>query len=406
MTLYAVVGNGEMPEKEVAQQLDDLWKKAEAEDTDFWFVLEGKAHPTATDLVLVDWLNKHDMYFALLQLPGVQPSEAYQGVAEFIDVDKPSDMAEVMEVMRAKPDENGGKTEDAVALALFCDIAADSPEDHELIVTLTATIGAGFKAYALNDALEEIELRTEEAVPLPEDAVKPKVEEPVAEAPTPEVEAEEADDAPLPLDKSYLDGLTAAELKEMCKGMGMAYPGTKAEAVAAILAHTAEPVGAEIVDKGITGTPISDEDDALFVEVDGEVYPTEDIVLPDPSIAPIVDAPPLPDFGKEEVTHAEAYDASFPPVPPLPDLEDPVTQEDIRTSLVTPDKVFAYEVQYSYLPKNAKGTYRTNRKTLIISSNIIRAVALVMMKHQDEDGQVHQIIQRSHRVMIDSAVLQ
>lgn len=401
MTLYAVVGNGEMPEKEVVQQLDDLWKKADAEDTDFWFVLEGKANPTETDRRIVAWLNQFDLHYSLVTPAGVTASEDYTGVSEFIDCDRPSDMAEVMEMLRAKPEENDGKEEDAVALALFCDIAADSPEDHELIVTLTATIGAGFKAYALNDAMEEIELRTEEAVPLPEDAVKPKVEEPVAEAPAPEVD--EADDGPLPLDKVYLDGLTAAEVKELAKGMGITYTN-KAEAIAAILASQDEPVGAVIVDKGITGTPISDEDEALFVEVDGEVYPTEDIVLPDPSIAPIVDAPPLPDFGAETVTHAEVYDASSPDEKAVESMT-PLEKAETRSAGIV---ATGYEVQFSYHAgrHGSPNSYRRNGKYLVVTDNIVRACAMVLMKHEGENPEIHQIVKRSEgNVLIDSGVL-
>lgn len=400
MTLYAVLGDGEMPEKEVAKQLDDLWKKAEQEDQDFWFLMEAKPSINDTEKSIIDFFNKGGMHYVLLTPDGVTPDDAYVGVGEYVDVSDISGdtIVEALNLLRASEEENNGVAEEAVVLALFSDISGDSTADDVLIAQLTATIKAGFKAYALNDAMEEIELREEAPVELPEDAVKPKVEEPVVE----DVPAPDSPDAePLPLDKVYLSGLTAAELKELCKGMGIPYT-TKAEAVAAILAQQSSEASVvpEPVDTPVSDGADMDDAESDFVEVDGEVYPTEDIILEAPA-AEATAYQATVSAGEEQVT------AVHPIGTGVPNLEDPLVKEDIRTSGVTKNKVHAYEVQYSFLPKSPHGqrTYRSNHKLLVISTNIIRATAIIMMKHQDEDCQVHQIVQRSHdKVMIDSAI--
>jgi hypothetical protein len=229
VTLYVVLGDGEMPSKEVPHQLEDLWDKAEAEDQNFWFALLAKEHPTATDLELVKFFNANAVHYALIVPADMQAPDLYTDVAEYLDVDTPKTG---VDFALSELAEQGEKT---VALALFSNLEEDDPADAELIDYIAAALENGREVYALNDSMEPVEIRTEEVAPMPEATVAPKQEDPVESAP----EVEDAPDLE-PLDKPYLEGLTTAELKELCKGMGIPYT-TKAAAVENILAYEAAP---------------------------------------------------------------------------------------------------------------------------------------------------------------------
>lgn len=229
MTLYVVLGAGTMPTKEVAHQLDDLWKKCEEEDTDFWFALEGKpkGSVTETDLALVEYFNKYGIHYGAFAVEGSQPSDEYVDVAEYFDVDSlPSGVLALMNPVKKEGEES-------VILALFTD---DEDKDEVLIDTIALALQDGFKVYGLNDAMEPVELLSEEVKPLPEETIE---EKPKASLPVPE-EVED-DDEPEPLNQQYLESLTANEVKEIARGMGLP-TGTKAETIATILDSTTEPV--------------------------------------------------------------------------------------------------------------------------------------------------------------------
>lgn len=334
--LYVIVGDGEMPAKEVTHQLDDLWKKAEEANTDFWFVVEGKSAPNDTDRALVAFFNKFGIHYGVLVEPNVKVSDEYTDVAEYIDVDSIQNGAVgMMEMVLGE--------EDSALLALFVNVAEDDPADSLLIATITDAINEGFKVYGLNDSMEPVEVITEEVTPMPEGTVELKP----TPLPTPEeMEGEEVPDPEElpPLDKEYLSGLTAAELKELCKGMGLTYPGTKSDAIIMILQHTEANervdaiIGAEVVDKGITGTPISDEDDALEVDTP---YTTQGI--------PPMGAT-LPDFGTETVTHAEVYDASIAPIVDAPWVPT-VVEHDEEHALVVIHRKSGMQTIYAPVAK-------------------------------------------------------
>lgn len=267
--LYVIVGDGEMPAKEVTHQLDDLWKKAEAEDTDFWFVVEGKPaeRVTDTDRALVDFFNKFGLHYGVLAKEGVTISDEYTDVAEYIDVEDISLGAVGM--LNLISNEGEG----VALLAMFVNVAEDDPADAALLATITDALTNGHKVFGLNDSMEPVVILTEEVTPMPEGTVELKP----TPLPTPEeVEGEDAPEELPPLDKEFLSGLTAAELKELCKGMGLAYPGTKSEAITMVLAHVdtnAEVdaiLNAEEIKAVVDAPPV---DEVPFVEVDGEDAP-------------------------------------------------------------------------------------------------------------------------------------
>lgn len=230
MTLYVVLGDGEMPPKEVSHQLEDLWDKAEAEDQDFWFALLAKETPTATDLTLVKYFNDKTIHYALIVPPGIPILDQYTGVAEYLDTT--STLNGVKFALTELPAEG----ESAVLLGLFVNIEEDDPADGELLDYMALAIQNGRNVFALNDSMEPVEIRTEEVTPL--DTVEPakKVET------VKQVDENEDDlpDALEPLDREYLEGLRVGELKELCKGMGIPYTNKDAS-INSILAAAGQP---------------------------------------------------------------------------------------------------------------------------------------------------------------------
>jgi hypothetical protein len=229
VTLFVVLGDGEMPPKEVVHQLDDLWKMCEEKDTDFWFAMEGKATLTSTDKEIVAYFNKHGIHYGLLVTPDVPPSDDFTDVSEYFDVDDPSTgIVGLMDAMKSE--------EDSVLLTLFTD---DDDRDAVLTTTTAMVLQAGFTVLGLNDALEPVMLLTEEVKELPAEAVESKPRKTakrsasVADADEGGEDGEAADE-PEPLTREYLELLTANEVKEIAKGMGLS-TGTKAETINTIL---------------------------------------------------------------------------------------------------------------------------------------------------------------------------
>lgn len=243
MTLFVILGEGEMPVKEVAHQLDDLWKKAEEDDTDFWFTMEAKPTMTDTDKALVDFFNKYDIHYGLMCLPDVKPDAGYTNAAEYLEVDPYTHAMELMQMVKVEG-------EDSVLLSLFSD---DPDKDDKLVSTVTTVIKAGFKVLGLNDSLEPVELLTEEVkeVEVEEEAPKAKTKKrppaPASEYPQkltnsqvilPTWNTSEDEDEivePEPLNRQYLESLTASEVKVIATGMGLNGGSTKEQNISDIL---------------------------------------------------------------------------------------------------------------------------------------------------------------------------
>ena len=68
MTLHVILGDGYMPTKELHAHLQDIRKKALADDDGFWFTIAGKPEPTDTDRALVKWLSTpdYDIYWDVI----------------------------------------------------------------------------------------------------------------------------------------------------------------------------------------------------------------------------------------------------------------------------------------------------------------------------------------------------
>jgi hypothetical protein len=251
VTLFVVLGDGEMPPKEVVHQLDDLWKMCEEKDTDFWFAMEGKATLTSTDKEIVAYFNKHGIHYGLLVTPDVPPSDDFTDVSEYFDVDDPSTgIVGLMDAMKSE--------EDSVLLTLFTD---DDDRDAVLTTTTAMVLQAGFTVLGLNDALEPVMLLTEEVKELPAEAVESKPRKTAKRsASVADADADEdgeAADEPEPLTREYLELLTANEVKEIAKGMGLS-TGTKAETINTILGDVSVTAGEKVeVDAPATDTGVT-----------------------------------------------------------------------------------------------------------------------------------------------------
>ena len=216
MTLYVVLGDGDMPAKEVTHQLDDLWYKAEAEDQNFWFVLEAKEAPTPTDLELVSFFAKFGISYGLIVPKGMTVPADYVGVAELIDVERVLDGVDF--AIHEMPEQDG---EAAVLLCLFQNIKEDDPADAALISAVTLALQAGVEVFALNDSLERVAMTQPIPLNTPEPAPAKSPKRPAKPAPAPApAEASPEMDA---LTRTILDGMRAPEVKALAEGMGLPY---------------------------------------------------------------------------------------------------------------------------------------------------------------------------------------
>lgn len=242
MTLHIIVGDGEMPKAEVKHQLDDLFDRAEKEDTDFWFLIEAKPCPTATDLAVLDYLHTAAdpavHYQLVARDPGGYDAAAYPHSQGVWSPTRGSYEQYVIDTAKSLTSESA---EAISVLALFVNVEQDDDADNQLVDFLMAATDAGLPTFALNDSMEAIVLKEEDE---PEEPVAP----PVAEKPKrnskkkdPEPEPETLADSVVDVevwDRVYLEGLRVTELRPIAAGMGIDTSGAdKPTLVDAILGN-------------------------------------------------------------------------------------------------------------------------------------------------------------------------
>ena len=113
MTMNVVLGNGEMPVKELTASLQDLWNGALEKQDNFWFLIQAKAEPTATDKALVAWLVKNDVWYSLVT-DGTDYDSMYAEESQEETVAKRLTTT-IVDLMTSSPEEG----ETAQLLALF-----------------------------------------------------------------------------------------------------------------------------------------------------------------------------------------------------------------------------------------------------------------------------------------------
>lgn len=163
MTLHIVLGDGYMPTKELTAHLQDIQKRATADDDGFWFMVAAKSEPTDTDRALVKWLTdpKNDVYWDAI---GDEDSadKIYEDAQVF---HKATRLAPTVVKLMDKAKEGGEldedgepiPSEDADLLALYFSDDEEAEEDRWLNDVISAVADAGYPVYALNDGMTLIE---------------------------------------------------------------------------------------------------------------------------------------------------------------------------------------------------------------------------------------------------------
>lgn len=222
MTLHVVLGDGEMTSKELVATLEDLWEQEG--DGSFWFLLQGKSDPTATDQALTAWLTKNDLFYAILTDDKASLHQCYAGAAQTFVAKQLA--KKVISLIESEPDD--GELVDI--LALFTSDDPDAEEDRWLNDLMGEIAESGHAIRALNDGLTVLDFETE-----PEEAEEPE-EEPVATktptksktkpkpAPIPEIAEEEGEEEEIEVTREYLETLDLPELKAIAKENGIELP--------------------------------------------------------------------------------------------------------------------------------------------------------------------------------------
>ena len=220
MALHIVLGDGEMPKKELTETLKDLWTRVD-DDEGFWFIVQGKSDPSATDKVIVDWFGRNELYYETVSDDPESAADIYSTAS---DTRKSKKLATtVVEALNGAK----GDGEGADVLALFASDDPTAEEDRWLNLVIQAAADAGFKSFALNDGMVEIdvaaaEAKTAEAEP-DEEAAPPKASKrPAKKAAAPVAEAEPETNGAYT--REQLEAMELPEIKEIASGLGIELP--------------------------------------------------------------------------------------------------------------------------------------------------------------------------------------
>jgi hypothetical protein len=188
-----------MPTRELTASLEDLKASAQQEQDNFWFLIQAKSEPNATDRALVNWLIKNEAWYAIIS-DGTDVDPMY--LAESQETHTAKRMApKVVELMNAGPEEGEG----AQLLALFVSDDFSDPADAWLNDVGAAVQEAGFEVRALNDGLVVVDMSDVE----PDEVVDEDEEE---------LEAEEQSLA------EQLDEMNREELIAFAQSKGVTFP--------------------------------------------------------------------------------------------------------------------------------------------------------------------------------------
>lgn len=211
--LYGVVGEGTGNKAEITRTLEDLRDKAATAGEDFWFLLQGKEDLTATDKVVLKWLQDTEVWFDVMG----EESDTYEGAQNFHGAKDP------MRKIHAMLTEH--KDEPSVLLALYVDPEGEVEEDEDLAVLVERVIEEDIPVHLLNGQMIRLTFGEDD-----EAAEEPAEEEAEVESFT---EAE-------------LKKMTVPELTAIARGQGIAVKGLgKADLITALLSPEDVPEGDE-----------------------------------------------------------------------------------------------------------------------------------------------------------------
>lgn len=243
--MHVVLGDGEMSRRELSSTLEDLLEKAG--DEDFWFLVQAKSEPTATDKAMMEWIAERGIYYETI---GDDPKTADAIYKDAQDKHTVKNLApKVVSLMQNKPAEGEG----AALYALFVNNDDEVDEDAWLMGVATEVADAGYTVFAMNDGLAELgfdeEGETEEAEPEPVPAKKAAAKKAAAKPrpPADDEEEEESTDVDIANDvltREALEELTLPQLKEVAAARGIELPArTRGQTyIAALLGESDEEV--------------------------------------------------------------------------------------------------------------------------------------------------------------------
>jgi len=209
MTMYVVLGDGEMPAADLKATLDDLENQAVEDSATFWMLVKATSEPTATDRALLAWLTAHECYYETVGPEANSAHEIYKGTQEKHNVKGVG--AKVVQLMQEKPEDG----EEAFLLALFASDDPEDPADAELYANLELVLQAGFKVMALNDGLAEINLAEGEVEGAPPE------EQPDA---APEPEDATVSDPAEDYTREQMEAMDNEQVKAICAAAGIEMP--------------------------------------------------------------------------------------------------------------------------------------------------------------------------------------
>ena len=287
MALHVVLGDGEMTIKELTKTLDDLYA-AEQGDPEVWFVVQGKPEPTATDKAMLKWFNTNGVYFEVITDDEESMDEIYEAAAEKYVVKRLSQ--KVLSILQTKAvDEESGETYPADVLALFVSDDPTAEEDRWVNNAVEAAMNEGFKAFALNDGLVELENESDEppeeeeeetppAKPTKAAAKKVGASKKAATKPAPAAEEEEEEEAPAAkaaavrskvYTRDELEDLDLKQLKAVAAQHGIELPPrTKTGTYISAILGDDEPPEAEVAEvEVVTSSALNGDLDEVVDQV-------------------------------------------------------------------------------------------------------------------------------------------
>jgi hypothetical protein len=274
--MHVVLGDGEMSRRELSSTLEDLLEKAG--DEDFWFLVQAKSEPTATDKAMMEWIAERGVYFESI---GDDPKTADPIYKDAQDKHTVKRLApKVLSLMQEKPAEGEG----AALFALFVNNDDEVEEDKWLmdVATTVADAPEKFQVFAMNDGLAELgfdeegsdEEEAEEPEPEPEPApvAKKAAAKKVAAARPPADDDEDeptgdVDIASDELTRDALEEMTLPQLKEVAAARGVELPPrTRAQTYISVLLGEGDAEQAAEIEEVPIPERTDDEDIAFEAE--------------------------------------------------------------------------------------------------------------------------------------------
>lgn len=217
-----------MTQKELTETLKDMYTKASDADEAFWMIVQGKSEPTGTDRVLMKFLNTNEIYYEVLTDDADAMAEGLYDNSQNTHTAKQL-AKKVVNLLNSSPDDD----ETADVLALFASSDPDAEEDRWLNTIIAAVFDAGFKVYALNDGLLEVEPdaepgeeEEEEVPPAKTPAKKAPAKKASAARPAPEPEPDEDEGVKSPpsYSRDELEEMDLKQLKEVAASLDIELP--------------------------------------------------------------------------------------------------------------------------------------------------------------------------------------